>query len=471
MKLDFILDNYTSIERIKTISKKKKTNFLKEKVLEKENEDNLLNGGNELKIITKETTNKIISYLNDKMVKKKKIIDKEKDISDFIYFFLLLVNLSHRQIELLNNTQNLKLPMEVYKNLPILFTWQFKNSLNPTQRNMLNKIRVLSLIRCKVLKDVNKPISVDNINYNVFHTKLNFDDFKIRNYSNIQDIIQEITEAKNKSKTIDKNNKRPFFSSSNKRSSYPEKNEEIQHEKMSLMNYFEKKKLNKKLKFNSSDDDDDDEEEEDDNLFIIDNEDDIDFNYEDEFDIHKLKISLLKKLEKDRKYSDNERELLNEIINSRIFIQLMNSLELSEIMELEKNLDNLIDFLILFGNMGIKKNEESFVFNSEEKNKSKNEDEVIDSSSSNSVDIDIDEKELLNNEIRRTLMLKKAKYFFGSGHSMKNLPYIRRDNLEAKRGKSEKKVNKRFEKSKTIKVKNNCESSDSDEVKKTQTNI
>lgn len=451
LKSNLIIDNYTARERTKTLSRKKRANFLKEKALEKEkenenNENSLINEGNELKIISKEAKNKIINYLNDKMIKKKKILDNEKDISDFKYFFLLLLNLSYRQIELLNNTQSLNLPMEVYKNLPILFTRQFKNSLNPTQRNMLNKLRVLSLIRSKVLKDVNKPISVDNLNYSIFHCQLNFNDFKIKHYSNILEIIQEISASKIKKKTTNRNYKRYISSNSDKRCSFPETIEEIPRGRMTFRN-------NKKLKFDSSD-----EEEEDENIIFIDNEDDIEFDYEDKFDLHKLKSSLLRKIQKNKKYKKDERELLKEIINSGLFIQLMNSLELSEIIELEKNLDNFIDYLIIFGNIKLKNNDESFVFNSEEKNKSKNEDEVIDSSTSNSIEIDIDEKEIINNEIRRTLMFKSSKYVIGSGHSMKNLPYIKKNDV--KRGKSEKKVFKRFEKAKTIRIKKDSESSD-----------
>ena len=60
---------------------------------------------------------------------------------------------------------------------------------------MFNKLRVLSLIRCKVLKDAEKPITLDNINFNIFHAHINFNDFKIKQYSHIKEIIKEVTNS------------------------------------------------------------------------------------------------------------------------------------------------------------------------------------------------------------------------------------------------------------------------------------
>ena len=466
-KLDFDIDEYTSRERNKTIAKRKRTNFLKEKLneekeKEKEKEENENKVNNELKYITKETTNKIINYFNDKMEKKKKIIDNEKDISDFKYFFLLLISLSYRQIELLNNTQNLNMPLHKYKNLPILFTRQFKNSLNPSQRNMFNKLRVLSLIRCKLLKEVNKPISVDNINFGIFHTQLNFNDFKIKQYSHIQDILKEITKYKIKNKTPNKEfslRKYISFTSIKKRNSnrnsFTDRNED-NNNKGFFKNY-NQKLVHKKLQF---DDDSNDNGEENEDGFIFGN-DDIDFKYKDKYDINKLKHLLIDKIFNEEKYTDKETDILIDIVNSGLFIQLMNSLDLSTIVGFEKDLDTVIEFLKYFKNS--KRKEESFIFNStDENNKSKNIDKISNSSPSNSLDIDIDEKRITYNDIRRTFMLNKPKFNLESNNkdrSGNKLPFIKKENTNAcinigdRQENNEKKKIKKYQKSKTLIIK------------------
>ena len=118
-----------------------------------EENDNYYVPETESQFVHEKTVKKVLSYIKDDIVKKIKIINNEGDISDFKYFFILLTNLSFRQIEILNNTQNSNMPSELYKNLPIFFSRQFKNTLNPAQRNLFEKLRILSLIRCKVLAD------------------------------------------------------------------------------------------------------------------------------------------------------------------------------------------------------------------------------------------------------------------------------------------------------------------------------
>ena len=405
------IDQYSSRDRNKTISKKKITKYLKDR-FQKRQEDsdtNILKIGNEIKFLTKETTNKIISYLNDKMVKKKKIIDNEKDISDFKYFFLLLTSLSFRQVEILNNTQSVNMPKALYKNLPILFSKQFKNSLNPSQRNMFNKLRVLSLIRCKVLKDANKPISVDNINYNIFHSQINFDDFKLKQYSHIQEIIREVIQSKEEKNNHEVNiYKRLINYNSAKRNSnrnsFTERKEENLHDKPIFKNYIEQKKLHKKLQFDNDSNDNSEEESSD---FLLVHK-DVEFKYKNEYDIQKLRILLIQKINKGHNYTEDEKELYKQIVYSGIFIQLMNCLELSEIIEFEKDLGTIIELLKCLEELRLKENEDSFLFNLNEKNQIKNISNS--SSSSNSLEIDIEEKNILNNDIRRTFIMQKPKF-------------------------------------------------------------
>ena len=200
-EMDYITNNLIR-GRNRTISKQVGKNILKEREnKDKENINNNIynNTTNDKILLNEETSQKIITYLNEKMLKKKKILDNEKSISDFEYFFLLLTSLSYRQIEILNETQLVNLAESKFRNLPILFSKQFKNSLNPSQKRMFNKLRVLSLIRGKILKEPNLPISVENLNFNIFNIKLKFDDLKIKN-KNIPEIIDGINRAEQKIK-------------------------------------------------------------------------------------------------------------------------------------------------------------------------------------------------------------------------------------------------------------------------------
>ena len=470
--LDFDLDEFTSRERNKTIAKVKRTNFLKEKLSEEkekekeENENNMK--GNELKNISKETTNKIINYLNDKMIQRKKILDNEKDISDFKYFFLLLTSLSYRQIELLNKTQNLNMPLAMYKNLPILFSRQFKNSLNPSQRNMFNKLRVLSLIRCKVLREVNKPISINNINFGIFHTQLNFNDFKIKKYSNIIQLLKEMTQSKIKTRTPMKegNHKKIItFSSLRRKSlrnSFYSKNED--NNRNSNLD-------DKTLKFDDSNENGEEEDEED---FNLGNDNDVEFKYKNKYDINILKDLLIEKINFYEKFPEEEKDLLIDIIKSGLFIQLMNSLELSKIIEFENDLDTMIEFLKIFENLK-DNNDETFIFNSkDEEDKLKNYNKIESSSSgSNSVDLDIDEKQIVFNDIRRTFMLNTPKIQFDSFHKesperkfrhFKRENTIMNSNFNNNNENKYKRRNTKYARSKTIMIKNDDNIIDGDDV-------
>ena len=356
--------------------------------------------------------------------------------------------------------------MAVYKNLPILFTRQFKNSLNPTQRNMFNKLRVLSLIRCKVLKDVNKPISVDNINFGIFHTELNFDDFKIKQFSKIQDLIKEISQNKIKNKTPKKEPFKKYMALTSAkrkstRNSFTDRKEDNSQDKAFYKNYFEQKKLQKKLFF---DDDSFEYEEENEDDLIVDDE-DTEFKYEDEYDINKLRKLVIKQINNDKNYPNYEKDILIDITNSGVFIELMNSLELSEIIELEQDLETIIDFIRFYEKLKLKENEESFIFDSNDKNKNKlknDENNIISSSSSNSIEINIDEKKIIYNDIRRTFMLNRPKFHLEPQHfehSRKHLPSLIEESntVDKLENEDEKKINKKFSKSKTIIIKNNDE--------------
>ena len=293
--------------------------------------------------LNEELSKKIISYLNEKMLKKKKILENEKSTSDFEYFFLLLTSLSYRQIEILNETQLVNVQDAKYRNLPILFSKQFKNSLNPTQKRMFNKLRVLSLIRDKILKDPNLPISVDNFNINILNINLNFDDLKIKN-KNVPDIIDAMN------KTEQKQKQKIYFKKFNKKPSI--KNEE-------LFSMFTGKETKKDIMINfifhkikASENESISEEKNDGQNNNGDG--DLKFRYQNNYDINIIRNELIKKINNNKTLSVKTKILYIEIVKSNAFIHLMNSFDLGTIKDMADDLEILIYFLKLVKDMSMK---------------------------------------------------------------------------------------------------------------------
>ena len=386
-EMDYITNNLIR-GRNRTISKQVGKNILKEREnKDKENINNNIynNTTNDKILLNEETSQKIITYLNEKMLKKKKILDNEKSISDFEYFFLLLTSLSYRQIEILNETQLVNLAESKFRNLPILFSKQFKNSLNPSQKRMFNKLRVLSLIRGKILKEPNLPISVENLNFNIFNIKLKFDDLKIKN-KNIPEIIDGINRAEQKIKQkID-------FDKFKKKS--PTKSEE-------LISIFTGKKTQKDIiitfiqhKIKSYQKESDSEEDNDDTSHNDENE--INFKYQNKYDINIIRKKLIKKINNKKNVSEKSKELYIEIINSKSFILLMNCFDFSQIQEIVKNLEILFYFLKFVKETSMKE----YKLYLQLKNGNDQS-----SSSDNSFSIDVFEKNIFNN-IKQSLNLR-----------------------------------------------------------------
>ena len=362
---NIIKTNYTtdidnskvSRTRNKTVSKKLGKNFLNDREKEKEKEKKLENekvnrekineeklnaennSNNELLNLNEETTNKIISFLNDKMIRKKKLLDSEQSTSDFKSFFLLLTTLSIRQMEILNETQPKNVTKIKYENLPILFSKQFKNSLNPVQRNIINKIRILSLIRSKILKDSNLPITIDNLNFNIFKVQIKFDDFKIK-AKDIPDIIEEMNRfQRNKKKeiTIIPGNFRD--KTAKKKSSLLPMILENKDWKDVVTNF-----INEKLKKLKAENDSETISGENSNY----SESDYEFKYQNKYDINKLKRRVSEAIKFKKDYTEKEKRKYLEILMSNVFIQLMNCFDISLIKELGNNLDILLEFLKFF---------------------------------------------------------------------------------------------------------------------------
>ena len=367
--------------------KEKDEKMKKEK--EKKIEDNYYyNQEIDSRFIPEKTAQNFLSYFNDEIAKKIKIINNEGDISDFINFFILLTNLGLRQVEILNNTQNSDMPPILFKNLPIFFSRQFKNTLNPAQRNIFEKLRVLSLIRCKVLSDPNKKISVDNVNFNIFHANIKFNELKLKKYSDIRNKIREVLESGYdifKKRNSSKYNK--IFKNSQSEISQDSQDKDI-NINISVKQYISKKsKQIQKCDSNSSNSSEDKKslEEEDDDDY-----ENIDFKYRNKFDIKKFRDDLIKEVNYSYMiYSKEEIENIILLIKSPIFIQMMNILDFKDIKNLEKDHRLMIELL---------KNEIKKIEQLQMEQMTNKEDSNSFSKSSENC-IDIDEKDLLNKNL------------------------------------------------------------------------
>ena len=381
-----------------TMKIKNKNNEIKENNLKKKdgNEknyvDNYYNQNQQIesRFIPEKTSQKFLSYFKDEIVKKIKIVNNEGDIADFKNFFILLANLSLRQVEILNNTQNTKMPPILFKNLPIFFSRQFKNTLNPAQRNIFEKLRVLSLIRCKVLSDSSKKISVDNINYNIFHANIRFNDLKLKQYSDITKKIREVLERGYQKRSSTKLDNIYQIKSSQLEISQSQDSEEKMTSKINR-NECVKKYISKKAKqmqksdinsSNSSSEDKGSYEEEN-------NYENINFKYRDKFDLNKFREDLIEETSNSYMlYSKEEMDNIILLIKSPIFIRMLNILELKDIKELDNDHPLMIELL----KNEIKRIERLHII----KNNDNNNSFSFSKSSENDCNIDIDEKDLVN---------------------------------------------------------------------------
>ena len=267
------------------------------KQIEKNENDNkkIEEGKNHIFIYEKKSK-KILNYFRDDLIQKIKLINNEEDISDFKYFFILLANLSLKQLEILNSTQNYNAPKELYYNLPIFFSSQFKNSLNPGQKNIFDKLKFLSLIRCKVLDNPSKKISIENINFKIFYLNRININMKLKNFTDIKNKIKEIMSRK--SSVNSRYYKYKYFLSlNNEGNNYIEENHE---------NSIEEKK--------------------------------VEFRYNKEFNLEKFRKELLNEIHISYMiYSQDEIDDMELVVKSDLFVNIMNGLDLKDIKEFKNN--------------------------------------------------------------------------------------------------------------------------------------
>ena len=100
---------------------------------------------------------------NNELQSDNNLNDNEKKlIKEFEKFFIFLNHLSVYQIKVLNETQP---DNEKRNHLPLMFSDQFKDSLNMFQRIELDNVQTMALSRFMVLKDPNRWIVPTNLNY------------------------------------------------------------------------------------------------------------------------------------------------------------------------------------------------------------------------------------------------------------------------------------------------------------------
>ena len=249
--------------------------------------------------ITKSKANIILNYFKDEFAKKIKIINDNEYFNNFKYFIIFLANLSLKQIEILNNTQNTDVPIESFYNLPIFFCSQFKNSLNQTQKNIFNKLNFLSLIRCKILANPNKKISLSNINFKIFQLMRISLNLKLENYSDISKKIKNILNIKS--------NKNFLNNNQDDNSENDNIDENISFE-ISDINY--------------------------------------EFKYKNEIDFEKFKEEIINEINLSYLlYSQEEIESMVLVVKSKIFLALLNELDLKYIKEINKDKTLLLEIL------------------------------------------------------------------------------------------------------------------------------
>ena len=144
---------------------------------------------------------------NNELQSDNNLNDNEKKlIKEFEKFFIFLNHLSVYQIKVLNETQP---DNEKRNHLPLMFSDQFKDSLNMFQRIELDNVQTMALSRFMVLKDPNRWIVPTNLNYfliskskSVPKGKSHFYRSSLDRYDYFDDTFMKTTEYKNYLKII-----------------------------------------------------------------------------------------------------------------------------------------------------------------------------------------------------------------------------------------------------------------------------
>ena len=116
--------------------------------------------------IISSSDNKLQVKYNKNLIRRNISINKDKKIitsKEMEKFFIFICGLSLYQLKLLNESQ--PEPSQRRNDLPIIFNNQFQDCLTNSQRMTLSFLETMSLSRYIILKDTNKDISPENLDY------------------------------------------------------------------------------------------------------------------------------------------------------------------------------------------------------------------------------------------------------------------------------------------------------------------
>ena len=116
---------------------------------------------------------------NDYKKDKKMITSKEME-----KFFIFLCSLSIYQLKILNESQ--PEPSQRRNDLPIIFSNQFQDCLTNAQRMSLSVLETMSLSRYIILKDTNKDIGPENLDYRFMKYRLKEEDSEDEYFSKVK---------------------------------------------------------------------------------------------------------------------------------------------------------------------------------------------------------------------------------------------------------------------------------------------
>ena len=154
--------------------------------------DQIENENNE--IPNNSSDNKMQIIFSKNKIRRNESLNKDRKIitsKEMEKFFIFLCGLSLYQLKILNETQ--PEPSQRRNDLPIIFSNQFQDCLTNAQRMSLNALETMSLIRYIILKDTNKEISPENLDYRFMKYRIketDSDEESNRKAKNIYNIIE-----------------------------------------------------------------------------------------------------------------------------------------------------------------------------------------------------------------------------------------------------------------------------------------
>jgi hypothetical protein len=156
------LENIKLINYELTDSDKNRMMFMLEKI------ENANNGRQNIS-----SDSESLPKFNKNAIKRNESLNKDKKIitsKEMEKFFIFICSLSLYQLKILNQSQ--PEPSEKRNDLPIVFNNQFQDCLTNAQRMSLSFLETMSLTRYIILKDTNKDICPENLDYRFMKYRL-----------------------------------------------------------------------------------------------------------------------------------------------------------------------------------------------------------------------------------------------------------------------------------------------------------